>query len=173
MEADMSDTSAPRDTLRVTTCDTDETLAAASGLFNQYRHHYGESPDADERTLGWLTGMVQSKMLTVYTASVDSPTDAPPIGVATGHAIPAALVMGQFWQLRDLYVRPESRRQGVAAALVSAVREAALAAGATRLSLVTEAENQAALGLYRRLGFRPVEDLATLSLDLASQDNRE
>ena len=151
--------------LRVTTCDTDETLAAASGLFNQYRHHYGEPPD--ERTLGWLTDMVRSRMLTVYTASVGSAADAPPIGLATGHAIPASLVMGQFWQLRDLYVLPGSRRQGVAAALVGAVREAALASGATRLSLVTEPDNEAALGLYRRLGFTPVDGLVSLSLDLA------
>jgi ribosomal protein S18 acetylase RimI-like enzyme len=74
--------------------------------------------------------------------------------------------MGQFWQLRDLYVLPGSRRRGVAAALVGAVREAASAAGATRLALVTESDNRAALGLYRRLGFSPVAGLATLSLDL-------
>ena len=169
----MSDTSVPRDTLRVTVCDTDETLAAASRLFNQYRHHYGEPPEGDERTLGWLTEMVESKMLTVYTASVDSPAGAPPIGLATGHSIPASLGMGRFWQLRDLYVLPGSRRQGAAVALVSAVREAALAAGATRLSLATESDNQAALGLYRRLKFRPVEGLASLSLDLAPQAIRE
>jgi len=163
----MSGTSLPRGTLRVATCDTDETLEAASRLFNQYRHHYGEPHDADERTLGWLTTMVRSDMLTVFTASVDSPANAPAIGLATAHAVPASLVMGQFWQLRDLYVLPGSRRRGAAAALVSAVREAALAAGATRLSLVTEPDNEAALGLYRRRGFRPVEGLASLSLDLA------
>ena len=168
----MNDGSVPN-ALRVTTCDTRDTLAAASGLFNQYRHHYGESPDADERTLGWLTDMVQSSMLTVYTASMGSPADAHPIGLATGHAIPASLVMGQFWQLRDLYVLPQARRQGAAAALVSAVREAALTAGAERLSLATEPDNQAALGLYRRLGFRPVEGLVSLSLDLAHQETKE
>lgn len=171
----MSDISVPRDTLRVTTCDTDETLAAASGLFNQYRHHYGEPADGDGdgRTLSWLADMVQSRMLTVYTASVDSSVDTPPIGLATAHAIPASLVMGRFWQLRDLYVLPESRRQGAAAALVGAVREAALAAGATRLSLATEVDNQAALGLYRKLGFRPVEGLASLNLDFAPNAIRE
>jgi ribosomal protein S18 acetylase RimI-like enzyme len=110
--------------------------------------------------------MVQSNMLTVYTASVASQPDASPIGLATGHAIPASLVLGRFWQLRDLYVLPEFRRRGAAAALISAVREAALAAGATRLSLVTEPNNRTALNLYRRLGFRPVEPLASLSLDL-------
>jgi ribosomal protein S18 acetylase RimI-like enzyme len=129
----MSDTSVPRGTLRVTTCDTDETLAAASGLFNQYRHHYGEPPDGDERTLA----------------------------------------MGRFWQLRDLYVLAGSRRQGTAAALVTAVGEAALAAGATRLSLVTEPDNQAAIGLYRRLGFRPVEGLTSPSLELSPQAIKE
>jgi hypothetical protein len=51
------------DTLRITTCDSDDTLSAASGLFNQYRHHYGEPPDEDERTFGWLTDMVRSNML--------------------------------------------------------------------------------------------------------------
>ena len=162
-----------RDPLRVTTCDTDASLAAASGLFNQYRHHYGEPPGAGERTLGWLTEMVRSNLLTVYTASVDSPADAAPIGLATAHVIPASLAMGRFWQLRDLYVLPGFRRRGAAAALVGAVREAALGAGATRLSLVTEPDNQAALGLYRRLGFRPVDGVVSLSLDLAPGENEE
>ena len=163
----MSDTASIGNTLRITTCDTDEALAAASNLFNQYRHDYGQPSNADERTLGWLTEMVRSNMLTVYTASVDSPVDAPPVGLATAHSIPASLVMGRSWQLRDLYVLPRLRRHGAGAALVSAVREAALAAGAIRLSLVTEPDNAAALGLYQTLGFRPVEDLASLSLDLA------
>ena len=163
----MNATSAPGDTVRVTTCDTDQSLAAASELFDHYRHHYGEPPGGDERTLPWLTDMVRSRMLTVYTASVAAPADAAPIGLATAHAVPASLVIGRFWQLRDLFVVPGSRRQGVAAALVSAVCEAAHAAGATRLSLVTETENHAALDLYRGLGFRPVEGLVSLNLDLS------
>lgn len=169
----MSGTPVPRDTLRITACHTDEALTVASRLFIQYRHHYGQSPDADERTLGWLTNMVRSNMLTVYLATVDSRADAPAVGLATGHAVPASLVIGQFWQLRDLFVLPECRRQGAASALVYAVRAAALAAGATRLSLVTEPDNQAALRLYRRLGFKPVEGLVSLSLDLAPQAIRE
>jgi ribosomal protein S18 acetylase RimI-like enzyme len=168
-EPAMSDASVPRNTVRVTTCDTDDTLAAASRLFNQYRHHYGQPTDADEHSLGWLTDMVRSNLLTVYTASVDPPADALPTGLATAHAVPASLVLGRFWQLRDLYVLPGSRRQGVAAALVGAVREAAVTAGATRLSLVTEPDNVAAIGLYRRLGFRPVEGLTTLNLDLTPE----
>ncbi|MCW2815490.1 MAG: putative GCN5-related N-acetyltransferase [Nocardioides sp.] len=163
----MGDTSVPRSTVRVTRCDTGEPLAAASRLFDLYRQHYGQPPGPDARTLGWLTDMVGSAALSVYTASVDPAPDAPPVGVATAHPVPASLVLGHAWQLRDLYVVPEARRRGAAAALVDAVRAAALAAGATRLSLVTEPDNGAALDLYRALGFRPVEGFTTLSLDLA------
>src|SRR4051794_35770422 len=106
-----------KDTLRVTTCDTEETLAAASGLFNDYRHHYGESPEQDERTRGWLADMVRSGMLTVYTAAGDA-SDAGPIGLATAHAVPASLALARSWQLRDLYVLPRARRRGAAGALV-------------------------------------------------------
>ena len=154
-------------TLRVTCCDTDETLVGAVSLFNRYRHHYGESPDTDDRTHDWLAEMVRCRMLTVYTASDGSSAGAPPLGLATAHAVPASLVMGRSWQLRDLYVLPGARRRGVADALVRTVREAAVAAGATRLSLVTEPDNHAAVRLYRRLGFTPVGGVTTLSLDLA------
>ena len=152
--------------MRITTCQTEESLAAAGDLFNHYRHHYGESSDQDARTLGWLTGMVRSEMLTVLTASAAGEAGSPPIGLVTCHAVPASLSLARSWQVRDLYVSPSHRGQGAGAALVGAARDAARAAGATRLSLVTEPDNRAALGLYRRLGFRPVEGITTLSVAL-------
>lgn len=152
--------------LRVTSCDTDESLVVAAGLFNHYRHHYGES-DGDSRAREWLSEMVRTRQLVVYAAFRTSGPDDAPVGLATAHEVPASLVLGRFWQVRDLYVLPGARRRGVAAALVGAVRDDALAAGATRLSLVTEPDNAAALSLYRGLGFRPVEGLAPLSMDLA------
>lgn len=153
--------------VRVITCETRDSLAAAGRLFDQYRQHYGMPRDDAERTLVWLTEMVESRMLTVLTASVD-PSARVPVGLATAHAVPASLGRGRFWQVRDLYVRPDARRRGVAAALVATVRDAASAAGASRLSLVTEHDNHAALDLYRRLGFVTVEGLTTLSLDLTA-----
>jgi ribosomal protein S18 acetylase RimI-like enzyme len=59
---------------------------------------------------------------------------------------------------------PGQRRRGVGRALASAVRAAA--AGATRLSVQTEADNTAALRLYQTSGFVPVTGLQILTLDL-------
>ncbi len=106
----MNDDPLRRNTLLVTTCDTDEALEAASGLFTQYRHHYGMRPSADERPLDWLTEMVRSDMLTVYTASVgpaagaisyDGPCGDPVMGklLSTGLALALGLSCGvsQSW----------------------------------------------------------------------------
>jgi len=150
----------------ITTCETDETLAAASVVFEAYRRHYRQETDDPARTRRWLSRMVESGLLTVFTASMDA--GAPPVGIATGHPVPASLSTGLTWQLRDLYVDPTARRRGVASALVVTVREAAREAGATRLSLVTETHNADALGLYEHLGFQPVEALRALSVDLPS-----
>jgi hypothetical protein len=54
----------------------------------------------------------------------------------------------------------------VARALVGAVRQAAIAARAIRLSVQTEPGNIAALQLYRTSGFVPVEDIQVLALPL-------
>jgi GNAT superfamily N-acetyltransferase len=79
---------------------------------------------------------------------------------------PASLRLSEFWMVRDLFVPPHWRRSGVARALLDAVRAAAQQRGALRLSLQTEPENTAALGLYEQYGFTPVTGLRHLTLDL-------
>jgi GNAT superfamily N-acetyltransferase len=81
-------------------------------------------------------------------------------------ALPASLRLSCYWQLRDLFVVPGVRRRGAGRALLDAVRHAATAAGATRLSVQTEPGNAAALRLYRMSGFVPIEDLQVLSLPI-------
>jgi ribosomal protein S18 acetylase RimI-like enzyme len=60
--------------------------------------------------------------------------------------------------LSDLYVDPACRRQGIGAALVERVRGWGWTKGITRLSLVLPANN-AAEGLYRKLGFKPIQTM--------------
>lgn len=89
------------------------------------------------------------------------------VGFAVIHQVPASLGLGPFWQLRDLFADPAMRRQGIARRLVETIRQAATDAGALRLSLQTEANNAAALALYRQCGFTINPHLTTLSLNIA------
>ena len=136
-------------------------LVDVAEMFDQYRHHYGE-PLMAGQALAWLTQHTRSGMLTTFTAHMDEDL----AGIATTVVVPASLRLGCSWQLRDLYVAPRARRCGVGRALVGAVRAAAAAAGAIRLSVQTEVGNTAALQLYQANGFFPEEGLQILVLDL-------
>lgn len=135
-------------------------LTGVAEIFDQYRRHYGE-PVVAGQALAWLASQASSGALTVFTAHIGEDL----AGIATAVALPASLRLGCYWQLRDLYVVPGARGRGVGRALVSAVGVAASAAGAIRLSVQTEADNAAALQLYRTSGFIPVEGLRILALD--------
>jgi len=138
-----------------------EQLAGVAEVFDQYRRHYGQ-PVVAGQTLVWLSDHTSHRRLSVFVAHIGADL----AGLATTVALPASLRLGCSWQLRDLYVVPGARRRGVARALVGAVRQAATAAGAIRLSVQTEPSNIAALQLYRTSGFVPVEDIQILALPL-------
>jgi GNAT superfamily N-acetyltransferase len=125
-----------------------EQLVGVAELFDQYRRHYGQ-PVVAGQTLAWLSNHTSHRQLSVFVGHVGEDL----AGLATTMALPASLRLGCSWQLRDLYVVPGARRRGVARALVGAVRQAATAAGAIRLSVQTEPSNIAALQLYRTSGF--------------------
>lgn len=165
----MTDRSMTPDAVPIHRCDGPGDLAVAAEVFDRYRSHYGQPTDLD-RTLAWMSEMVDALRLTVFVARPRAGDTTEPVGVATAVTTPASLALGTFWQLRDLYVVPEARRAGIARELVVAVRDAARSAGAIRVSLITEPDNSAALALYRDLGFTVVEGLATLSLGLGRGD---
>ena len=134
-------------------------LTSVAGVFDQYRRHYGQ-PVVAGQTLAWLTEQTSHRRLAIFVAHVGEDL----AGLATTAVVPASLRLGWSWQLRDLYVVPGARRRGVARALVGAVRQAATAAGAIRLSVQTESGNTAALQLYQATGFVPVRDTEILAL---------
>jgi GNAT superfamily N-acetyltransferase len=140
---------------------TETQLAEVARLFDQYRQHYGE-PAAPAQALAWLTRHTRSQQLAIFTAHRGPDL----VGLATTVTVPASLQLGCFWQLRDLYVTPSARRCGAGRALLQTVRQAAAAAGATRLSVQTEPANTAALQLYRTSGFTPVRGIEALILPL-------
>jgi GNAT superfamily N-acetyltransferase len=140
---------------------TTDQLTDVAEVFDQYRRHYGQ-PIVAGQTMAWLIDHTHRRRLAVFTAHIGEDL----VGLATSVALPASLRLGCSWQLRDLYVVPGARRRGVARALVGAVRQAATAARAIRLSVQTEPGNIAALQLYRTSGFAQVEDLQILALPL-------
>ena len=115
-------------------------LSAAAEVLDQYRRHYRE-PVVEGQAVAWLAGQMSCGGLRVFTAHVGEDL----VGIATAVTLPASLRLGCYWQLRDLYVVPGARRCGAGRALVSAVRIAASAAGAIRLSVQTEPANTAAV----------------------------
>ena len=136
-------------------------LTGVAVVFDQYRRHYGQ-PVVAGQTLAWLTEQTSHRRLAIFVAHAGKDL----AGLATILVVPASLRLGCSWQLRDLYVVPSARRSGVARALVGAVRQAATAAGAIRLSVQTEPGNVAALQLYRTSEFVPVGDIQILALPL-------
>lgn len=57
--------------------------------------------------------------------------------------------------LKELYVRGDARRQGVARALMGAVKAAAAEAGCSRVEWTADTDNPPALALYEALGVPP------------------
>lgn len=138
-----------------------------AALFDDYRAHYGR-PSSPEITRSWLHEQVTQRRLTA--AAAIRADDV--CGFITVTTMPASLMLGTAWSIRDLYVAPNHRRSGIANALLQHIIHDARAAGAHRVSLQTETDNIPALTLYTEIGFQPVTglELLNLTLDPTHQD---
>jgi GNAT superfamily N-acetyltransferase len=67
--------------------------------------------------------------------------------------------------LEDVYVRPESRGRGVGRALLAEVARIAVARGSGRLEWSVLDWNESAIGFYRGLGARPMDEWTVYRLD--------
>ncbi|TYB44751.1 GNAT family N-acetyltransferase [Actinomadura chibensis] len=65
-------------------------------------------------------------------------------------------------RIAPVYTPPENRRRGYAAAVTAAVTREAREAGAEHVVLFTDLANPTSNGVYRRLGYRKVEDRVVL-----------
>lgn len=131
-------------------------------LFADYRTHYGQQRER-QRGDRWLREQVAAGRFRCYLARTP---DGEPVGMATVVVSPASQSLSVFWALRDLFVAPDHRRAGVGRALVDSIAADARARGAVRVGLQTEADNHAALSVYRAAGFEEVAGLTTLLLPL-------
>ena len=148
-------------TIRRLTAPTPIDVDRLAEIFDRYRVHYGEAPDA-ARAVRWLDANIDAGRLEAFVAE----SGGEMVGFATATVVPASLRLARFWQIRDLYVSPSHRRTGIARALLDAVRETATEAGAVRLAIQTETDNSAALRLYEGSGYTAVEGYRSLMLSL-------
>lgn len=75
-------------------------------------------------------------------------------GEAIGHA--ALRRLGDDVEIKRMFVVPERRRTGLAAALLAELEQTARDVGAPRIILHTGEKQAAALGFYRRHGYTPI-----------------
>lgn len=136
----------------------------ACALFDDYRAHYGAERSPD-RVREWLGEQISTDRLAMVLA-VQAEL---PCGFVTAAAAPASLRLGTAWLVRDLWVDPAHRNAGIARTLVSHVIDVARAQGALRVGVQTEPGNDAALSLYRSLGFAEITGLSVLGFDLSGQ----
>ena len=132
-----------------------------AALLDDYRARYGQPP-SPRFAHDWLHGQLAQRRMMIA-AAVDA---GQACGFITTTVMPASLMLGTAWSIRDLYVAPQRRRGGIARVLLQHVLDDACAAGAYRVSLQTEAGNASALRLYTAAGFQPASGLELLSLSL-------
>lgn len=84
--------------------------------------------------------------------------DGVPVACAGAHPSVAGAV-----RVGPVYTPDDQRRRGYAGAVTAAVTRAAMDSGAREILLFTDLANPTSNALYRRLGYRPVEDRLVLS----------
>ncbi|MER5863879.1 GNAT family N-acetyltransferase [Kitasatospora sp. NPDC002040] len=85
-------------------------------------------------------------------------------GVPVSFAAVSA-VIGGMSRIGPVYTPPEHRGRGYASGVVAAGSAHALAAGADEVLLFTDLANPTSNSIYRKLGYRPVEDCVSLSFE--------
>ena len=147
--------------MRILIAPSSSEIEALAEIFDCYRAHYGE-PSHGSPSRRWLEQCLDTGGLRAFVAE----DGAEMVGFATTMDVPASLRLAHFWHIRDLFVLPTHRRLGIARALLASIRAAALDAGALRLLLQTEDDNQPALRLYEASGYTVVSGYCSLLLPL-------
>lgn len=101
-------------------------------------------------SMPWTADMIRSELNNpscLYLAAVDGDTLVGYIGVQT--------VLDEGY-INNVAVRPEYRRRGIAAALISLLAEQAQAIGLAFMTLEVRESNAPAISLYEKLGFTTV-----------------
>lgn len=139
-------------------------LGQAVPLFDAYRQFY-KRPSAPGAARRFLAARLAKRDSVLFLGYAPASSER-----ATGfvHLYPSfdSLALKPRWILYDLYVAPESRRHGLARALMNRATELARETGASHLALETARDNLQAQSLYEQLGYQRDELFYSYSLSL-------
>lgn len=127
----------------------DADIRLVAPLFDQYRVFYGRSSDLDG-SYSFLRERWIARESVLFVA-MDATQAA--LGFVQLYPLFLSDRMRRFWLLNDLYVRPESRRNGIARALMQRAEQHAIETGSAGLALSTAVDNAKAQPLYESMGY--------------------
>lgn len=136
-------------------------LDALVPLFDAYRVFYSQPSDV-EKAEDFLRERLTGLESIVFLAFQNDQ----PGGFTQLYPSFSSVSLARIWILNDLFVTPELRGRGVAEALLKRAATFAANAGALRLSLATQVENETAQRLYERLGWRREDGFYHYSLQV-------
>jgi ribosomal protein S18 acetylase RimI-like enzyme len=122
-------------------------IAEVAPLFDAYRRFYGQLDDPRARS--FLEERVARHESVVLVARLE----AAAVGFCQLYPCFASVSLTRMFVLYDLFVTPEARRCGAAAALLRAAVDYAAGQGAGQLMLQTAVTNLPAQSLYEREGW--------------------
>jgi ribosomal protein S18 acetylase RimI-like enzyme len=123
---------------------------AIARLLGEFRDWWGKDRPTSEEIRRTVEVLLREEATEFLLAAVDN---GEPAGVCQlRYRLSVWTAAPDCW-FEDLYVQPEARCNGLGEALVRAAIDSARARGCRRIELDVNEDNEAALALYRRLGF--------------------
>ena len=123
-------------------------LESVATLLDAYRQFYGRASDVTAARAFLLERFNHGESV-IIVAFLGSD----PVGFTQLYPSFSSVSLARIFILNDLFVSPDTRKQGVAKKLMHAAAEFAKSLGAVRLSLSTSVSNQTAQALYESMGW--------------------
>lgn len=136
-------------------------IPALAKLFDAYRRFYRQRSDvgAAERFLRKRLSKKESVVFLAYSGKQSW-------GFLQLYPSFSSIALKRSWVLNDLYVIPQARKKGVAAALMAHAKRLAAKTLAEGLCLETAVDNKPAQRLYEKLGWKREKDFYSYNYDL-------
>ncbi len=121
-------------------------------LFDDYRQFYGQAANLMQAHDFLLERLMKGESV-IFIAVDQNNNSLNCLGFTQLYPSFSSVSTQRIWILNDLFVLPRARNQGVATALLDAVKVFAIDTKAKRLTLTTAIDNYPAQRLYEKAGY--------------------